>query len=66
MEGKEWNPEDKMSKEFALGVIDGIEQFYRRLFFQPQMKPFNGNIDYKVSMQMLNGLREMIESSIKE
>ena len=61
-----WNPGEKMSKEFALGVIDYIGQFYQRLYYQPQMKPFNTESDYELSNQMLNGLREMIESSVTE
>lgn len=66
MEEIEWTPGEKMSKEFALGVIDGIKQFYRRLYYQPQMKPFNSTVGYEASVEELNGLREMIESSITE
>lgn len=62
----EWNPGEEMTKEFALGVIDGIKQFYRRLYFQPQIKPFNTKEGYEASIEELNGLREMIESSVKE
>ena len=62
----EWNPGEKMTKEFALSAIDGIKQFYRRLYYQPKMKPFNTDIDFEASMQVLNGLREMIEASATE
>lgn len=62
----EWNPEEKMSKEFALEVISELKRFCRRLYFQPQTKPFNTNIDFEMKMQMLNGLKEMIETSVIE
>ena len=61
-----WSPGEKMSKEFALGLIDYIKQFYRRLYYQPQMKPFNTKEGYEASVEELNGLREFIESSILE
>ena len=62
----EWNPGEKMSKEFALDYIDGIKQFYRRLFYQPQKKPFNGVIDFEGQITALNGLKELIEASVAE
>ncbi len=55
-----------MDKALALEVIDGIKQFYRRLYYQPQMKPFNTKEGYEASVEELNGLREMIESSVTE
>ncbi len=55
-----------MSKEFALSVIDEMKCFCRRLYYQPQIKPFNTSIDFEGRMQMLNGLREAIEYSVKE
>ena len=63
---EEWNPGEKMTKEYALGVVDEMERFCNRLYFQPQMKPFNTSIDFEMRMQMLNGLREKIESSVTE
>ena len=60
----EWNPGEKMTKEYALGVIDYIKQFHRRLYYQPQMKPFNTKEGYEASIEELNGLREIIEVSI--
>lgn len=63
---EEWNEGEPMSKEFALGVVDEMKRFCRRLYYQPQIIPFNTNIDFDGTMQMLNGLREMIEASVKE
>jgi hypothetical protein len=62
----EWNPGEQMTKEFALGVIDGIKQFHRRLYYQPKMKPFNSKEGYEASIEELNGLKEIIESSTLE
>ena len=62
----EWNPGEKMTKEFALGVIDEMKRFCNRLYHQPQMKPFSTSIDFELRMQALNGLKEMIESSVTE
>ncbi len=62
----EWNPEEKMSKKYALTTIEGIMQFYRRLYYQSQMKPFNTFVEYEGALQVLNGLKELIETSVKE
>ena len=62
----EWNPGEKMTKEFALEAIDGFEQFCRRLYYQPQMKPFNCSEDFEMTTQMLNGLRKLIDVSVTE
>lgn len=62
----EWNPGEKMTKEFALGVVDEMKRFCRRLYYQPRTKPFNTSIDFEGTMQMLNGLREMIENGVTE
>ena len=61
-----WNPGEKMTKEYALGVIDYIRQFYRRLYYQPQMKPFNTKEGYEGELQVLNGLKEFIEDAVAE
>ena len=62
----EWNPGEKMTKEVALEAIKGIKQFFRRLYFQPQMKPFESEAWYEISMQVMNGMEELIESSIED
>lgn len=62
----EWDPGERMSKEYALSVIDEMKGFYRRLYYQPQTKPFNTVVDFEAKMQTLNGLREMVETSVKE
>ena len=62
----EWNPDEKMSKEFAIGIIEEMKRFCRRMYYQPQTKPFNTSIDFEGTMQMLNGVKEMIESSVTE
>lgn len=66
MENPEWNPGEKMTKDFALGIIKEIKQFYRRLYYQPKMKPFNTTYGYEASMEELNGLEEFIESSVQD
>ena len=62
----EWKPGEKMSKEFALDAIEVLKQFCRRLYFQPQMKPFNGSEDFEATTQVLNGLKELIDVSVTE
>jgi hypothetical protein len=62
----EWNPGERMPKEFALGVINEMMCFCRRLYYQPKIKPFSTSIDFESRMQALNGLKEMIESSVTE
>ena len=66
MKTLEWEPGERMTEEFALSVIDEMKCFCRRLYYQPQIKPFNTSIDFEGRIQMLNGLREMIDSSVKE
>ena len=60
-----WNEEEPMSKEFAIGVVDEMQRFCRRLYYQPTIEPFNNHIAFEATMKMLNGLREMIEASVK-
>ena len=56
----EWNPGEEMSKEYAISTVEYTMQFYRRLYYQPQMKPFSCEADFVGRMQELNGLKEMI------
>ena len=62
----EWNPGERMPKEFALKAVDEISSFYRRLYYFPEKKPFNNDIDFEGAMQVLNGLKELIELEVKE
>ena len=62
----EWNPEEKMSKDFAIGVIEDVQRFYQRLYYQPKTKPFNTNTDFECAIKRLNGLKELIEETVKE
>lgn len=62
----EWNPGEVMSKEFAMKAIDEIRCFYRRVYFFPEEKPFNGQEDFEGALQVLNGLKEMLETRIME
>ena len=57
---KEWNSEEEMTKEFALSAIKEMRQFYRRLYFFPEKKPFNSAEDFDGAVQILNGLRDFI------
>lgn len=60
----EWNPSEKMTKQFALKAVDEISSFYRRLYYFPEKKPFNNYIDFEGAMQVLNGLKELIEFEV--
>lgn len=62
----EWNPGEKMSKEFAVDFIKYIKLFCRRLYYQPTIKPFNSDIDFKAVTQTLDGLRDLIDEEITE
>lgn len=61
----EWNPGEKMSKDFAIGIIEDVQRFYRRLYYQPKIEPFNSETDLESAIQRLNGLKELIEESVK-
>lgn len=62
----EWNPGERMSKDFAIGIIEDVQRFYRRLYYQPKTEPFKTSADFEGALQRLNGLKEMIEDSITE
>ncbi len=62
----EWNPGQGMSKEFAVEAIEMIVQFYRRLYYQPQIKPFSCPEDFETATEVLNGLKIFIERSSME
>jgi hypothetical protein len=66
MKTSEWIPGEKMSREFALGAIDEMKRFCSRLYYQPQMKPFNTDIDFEEKMQVLNGLKKFVETRVTE
>lgn len=57
---QEWNNGEEMTKEFALSAIKEMRQFYRRLYFFPEQKPFNSAEDFDGAVQILNGLRDFI------
>lgn len=58
-----WNPGEPMSKDFAIGVIEDIQQFYRRLYYCPEMKPFNDEVEYEGALKVLEGLKEFISQN---
>lgn len=62
----EWNPGEKMSKEYAIDAIEWIKQFHRRLYYQPQIKPFNSYEVFEATTQMLNGLKELIKGDTED
>jgi len=62
----EWNPEEEMTKEFALSALKEIKLFYRRLYHFPEMKPFINDKDFDGATQVLNGLSELIEAKLTE
>lgn len=62
----EWGPGERMTKEFALASLDEMRCFYRRLYFFPDKKPFGSKEDFEGSMQILNGLRELLETVTME
>ncbi len=62
----EWNPGEVMPKDFAIKAIEEIRCFYRRLYFFPDKKPFNGQEDFEGALQVLNGLKELLEKCVTE
>ena len=60
-----WNPDDEMSKEFALNLLNEIKCFYRRLYYFPDMKPFVTEAGFNCSQSAIDGLKEFIEKNIK-
>ena len=59
----EWNPGEKMTREFALTALNEICCFHRRLYFFPNKRPFNSKEEFEGSMQILNGLKELIKTT---
>ena len=62
----EWDEKEVMSKEFALATVNHMLQFCRLVYFQPKVKPFNGEIDFEATCKQLNGLKEFIENNVRE
>ena len=60
----EWNPDEEMTKEFALSALKEIKLFYRRLYHFPEMKPFINDKDFDGATQVLSGLIDLIENHI--
>ncbi len=58
---EEWNPGEKMSKEYAIGTVESMWRFCKKLYFMPQIKPFNNEKDFVAILQELNGLKEFIQ-----
>lgn len=61
----EWNPEEEMSKEYALTMIDEMRCFIRKRYYMPKTEPFNGKADFESRLHELNGLKEFIENNIR-
>ncbi len=59
----EWNPDEKMSKEFALKALQEIRLFHRRLYYQPQKEPFINEVDFESSIKIIDGLKEYVENT---
>lgn len=55
-----------MSKEFALEVLDAIKCFYRRLYHFPEKKAFISNVDFECHINIIDGIKNMIENNVKE
>ncbi len=62
----DWNPDEEMTKEFALSALKEIKLFYRRLYNFPEMKPFINDKDFDGATQVLNGLSKLIETKVTE
>lgn len=60
MKALEWNQGEEMTKEYAISTVEYIMQFCRRLYYQPEIKPFSGEADFEARMQELNGLKEFV------
>ena len=61
----EWNPDEEMTKEFALSALKEIKLFYRRLYYFPEKKPFINDEDFDRATQVLDGFKDLIEKNVK-
>lgn len=60
----EWNPGEKMSKEFALATVKQVKQMFRCHFNNPNFDLFNNQRElFDTMMDALDGLDEFINSS---
>lgn len=57
----EWDEKEVMSKEYAIGTVEHMWRFCKKLYFMPQIKPFNEEEGFVATQQMLNGLKEFIQ-----
>lgn len=62
----EWNETEVMSKEYAIGIVENMWRFCKKLYFMPQIKPFNSEEDFVTTLQMLNGVKEFIQLRCEE
>ncbi|MBQ3021916.1 MAG: hypothetical protein IJD91_01135 [Clostridia bacterium] len=61
-----WNEGELMTRQFALSTVEYMLQFCRLVYFQPKIKPFNGQVDFAATCKRLNGLKEFIENNVRE
>lgn len=62
----EWNKDEPMSKEYALGTVNYMKCFCRRLFYFPNRKAFIGKSNFDGLMKTLDGLEEYIKHNSKD
>ena len=57
----EWNPGEKMSKEFALATVKQVKQMLRCYYYQPTINLFNNSKElFDSFMKVLDGLNVFI------
>lgn len=57
----EWNPGEKMSKEFALATVKQVKQMLRCYYYQPTINLFNNSKElFDSFMKVLDGLNDFI------
>lgn len=63
----EWNPGEKMSKEFALTTVKQVKQMLRCYYYQPTINLFNNSKElFDSFMEVLDGLNDFINDSTQE
>ncbi|MBQ4160585.1 MAG: hypothetical protein IJD83_06595 [Clostridia bacterium] len=62
-----WTPGEPMSKDYALALVKRMIGFCRYMYYFQYEKPaFNGEVDFKCTMDELNALHEYISQHPQE
>ena len=58
-----WEPDELMTKEFALAVVGSVRRFIKARYYMPNMEAFSGWGDFESWMRELAGLEEYIKQA---